>query len=317
MTSDEIKQRTNGILNNPVSIQVYFVLKTHQGISVKLADIDNGKTSNDLKNMYIQTLTESILHNEQFNVIELSHTDERTNAIYHYDLEEIPDDLNPLCNFSVSNTYEIFSFAQDDLKNITGLIIFLGSRNNHLILYKKHYTIGLIRRNSFMMFKSEERFVEMEEDLVRLSSDFQFMKIDNELFIMDLKTLEKFFGFHEIITKEALLAIDVIEGINILEDADVLREATDNVSFARKLTKVRNSSPILTLNIPNEKIINYTRITPGFIGKFKYSEDGEKIRLDTKKSKEAFVKLLNDDILKSELTQLYYDSLAKDQVITG
>ena len=34
--------------------------------------------------------------------------------------------------------------------------------------------------------------------------------------------------------------------------------------------------------------------------------------LDTKTSKQLFIKLLNDDFLTSELTRLYYDSLAKD-----
>lgn len=101
--------------------------------------------------------------------------------------------------------------------------------------------------------------------------------------IKDLSVLEKFFGFHEIIKREALLAIDQIENINLLEDMDVLREAIDDVTFARKLTKVRNASPVLTMNIPNEQIINFTKTTPGLAGKFKYSDNDTKIRLDTKK----------------------------------
>jgi hypothetical protein len=68
------------------------------------------------------------------------------------------------------------------------------------------------------------------------------------------------------------------------------------------------------LNIPNEKVIDFTRTTPGLKGKFKYSDSGRKIRLDTKASKLAFIKLLNDDFLKSELTDLYYASVAKDNV---
>ena len=45
------------------------------------------------------------------------------------------------------------------------------------------------------------------------------------------------------------------------------------------------------------------------------NEDGKKIRLDTKVSKTAFIKLLNDDFLRSELTELYYASVAKDNVL--
>ena len=39
------------------------------------------------------------------------------------------------------------------------------------------------------------------------------------------------------------------------------------------------------------------------------------ISLHTKKSKDLFVKLLNDDFLTSELTRLFYDSLAKDGIL--
>ena len=48
--------------------------------------------------------------------------------------------------------------------------------------------------------------------------------------------------------------------------------------------------------------------------KIRYSEDGSQFALDTKVSKDLFIKLLNDDFLTSELTQLYYDSLAKDNI---
>lgn len=42
----------------------------------------------------------------------------------------------------------------------------------------------------------------------------------------------------------------------------------------------------------------------------------KKIRLDTKASKNAFIKLLNDDYLRSNLTNQEYDSIAKDRIDT-
>ena len=49
-------------------------------------------------------------------------------------------------------------------------------------------------------------------------------------------------------------------------------------------------------------------------GKFKYSEDGLTIRLDTKKSKDAFIMLMNDAFLHSELSKRYYEAKAKDNI---
>lgn len=317
LTNEELKIRLTEILDGPVTIQVYFVLKDQHDLCIKLADIDNGESSRELKSIYINRINEDLLQNDQMSIIELSNTDERANAIYHYDLDDIPDDLNPLYNFDISNTYNTFSFANDDLKSINGYIILLGCRDKHILLYKKQYPIYLIRRDSFLMYKKDERFIKMDEDMIRMSSDFQFFKLDDELYIMNLSVLEKFFGFHKIIKREALAAIEEIDSIDILEDIEVLREATDNVTFARKLTKVRSNSPILTMDISIEKIIDFTKKTPGLKTEFKYTDDNKKIRLDTNKSKEAFVKLLNDDFLRSELTQLYYDSLAKDKLSTA
>ena len=46
----------------------------------------------------------------------------------------------------------------------------------------------------------------------------------------------------------------------------------------------------------------------------KYSEDDTKIILRTKKSKELFIKMLDDAYLTSELTNQFYESKAKDAV---
>ena len=60
--------------------------------------------------------------------------------------------------------------------------------------------------------------------------------------------------------------------------------------------------------------MEFTKTTSELTGKFKYSEDGTKIRLDTKKSKDVFLKLMNDAFLRSELTEQYYDN---SRVIQG
>ena len=61
--------------------------------------------------------------------------------------------------------------------------------------------------------------------------------------------------------------------------------------------------------------MEFTKTTSKLTGKFKYSEDGTKIRLDTKKSKDVFLKLMNDAFLRSELTDQYYEASAKDNTI--
>lgn len=99
-----------------------------------------------------------------------------------------------------------------------------------------------------------------------------------------------------------------------MENIQVLKDSAQDVSFARKLSKVKKTSPIFANNIPKDVIVEFTKTNPGLKGAFKYSEDGQTICLDTKKSKEAFIKLLNDAFLRSELTKEYYEARAKDNI---
>ncbi|HBB7571144.1 TPA: DUF4868 domain-containing protein, partial [Escherichia coli] len=91
-----------------------------------------------------------------------------------------------------------------------------------------------------------------------------------------------------------------------------IKELIDDVKYARKLTRVAKSSPVILANIENEKIIEFCKIYPVLVNRIRFNEDGTKITLDTKVSKDLFIKVLMDDFLTSQLTQFYYESLAKD-----
>ncbi len=116
------------------------------------------------------------------------------------------------------------------------------------------------------------------------------------------------------IFREASSAVENIGELKLLEDIQVLRDSAEEIAFARKLAKIKKGSPIFSNNIPKEVIVEFTKTNPGLKGAFKYSEDGQTIRLDTKKSKELFIKLLNDVFLRSDLTKEYYETRAKDKI---
>ncbi|MBR6558972.1 MAG: DUF4868 domain-containing protein [Clostridia bacterium] len=163
--------------------------------------------------------------------------------------------------------------------------------------------------------KSAERFEKISsDDILRLNGDFQLIRVGDEIFVTDVKALERNLGFNELIFREASTTIESIDSLEPLEDIQVLKDSAEEVSFARKLSKVKKTSPIFANNIPKEVIVEFTKTNPGLKGAFKYSDDGLAIRLDTKKSKEAFIKLLNGSFLRSELTNEYYEARAKDNI---
>ena len=311
-----IKERINKILSMNCSIEVFLILKAGEMI-IRRLDFENQDTTSELKKLFSENLFE-FFSNEDLGVCVLSSADSRTNAIYQFDYDFFPNELAFINDFEIAagNEIEFFSFKEFSLNQLSGYIIYLGNMEDGLVLYKKHYPISVIKRDTPLFhIKDDKRLVKLKDrDIIRMNGSAQAMKLDGKIYVLDLNSFEKIFGFEELIKNRAEETIKEVETIGLLEDVQVLRDSAEDIAFARKLSKIKEKSPVITLGIPNETIIRFTQTYPKLKGKFKYSNDGSKIRLDTKASKNAFVKMLNDDYLYSELTKQYYDSIAKDKV---
>ncbi|WP_461643944.1 anti-phage protein KwaB [Labilibaculum euxinus] len=300
--------------NDELGITVYCLLKNDMEYIPRTLDIKD-EDKKPLIKLFIDSLNETIISNEELDVLALSSSDERKNVIYEYDLD-IPSELESMDTIINSDDVKLFDFTVDKFSEVKSLLIEIGNNENQLVLYKTMASVNIFGRKNFFLkqVKADKRFEKIDDDFVRISSGFQLLKIKKALFVINLETIEKFFGFHDIIKKEAELSLKSIEDIKLLENPETLKELIDDVSFARKLTKVAKNSPVIKSNIPNIDIINFTLTHPAVKGKIKYNSLGDKIQLDTKASKNLFIKLLNDDFLTSELTKIYYDSLAKDDI---
>lgn len=320
MTIEEIKDKLSTLLGQPYTVQVYFVLKQDENLILRLADIEDEKTEPEVDKLFLEYMTDTVLNNNDLQVCELSTADERTNAIFHYDYTEYPEKLEVFQSFDIKQAtkeVEKFNFEQDNLSRLCGYIIYIGSMEDGVSLFKKHYPISLIKRDSFLLgaIKSKQRFeLVTGDDIIRLNGAVQLFRINGEIFVIDIKVLERNMGFNQLIYKAADETVQAIEELAIIEDIQVLRDSAEDIAFARKLSRVKKSSPIFKLNISKETIIEFTKTTHDLSGRFKYSEDGNEIRLDTKKSKDAFITLMNDAFLRSELTKQFYEAKAKDNI---
>ena len=137
--------------------------------------------------------------------------------------------------------------------------------------------------------------------------------INGEIYFMNLSILENVFHIHDVLKESARQQIALLQESGLVENIDALEIELENVSFARKFSKLVSNSPVLG-KVSNQAIIDFTNTHPALRSKFKYSAGGDKLQLVTKLSKKLFIKLLNDDYLTSSLTNQYYDSIAKDKV---
>ena len=268
----------------------------------------------ELKKLFVASIESSIISKEDHTVLPLSSADERGNCFYQYDLE-VPEGLGHLETIIGNDSLQNFDFNKNKFESIESLIIVLADSKHEISLFKKLSTVEVIGRGGFILGKSKHRIERFKDQLLRITSSFQALRVGGEIIIINLDAIEKEFGFHEVIIKEATKSLSVIEEKELVDNIESLKDLVSDVRFARKLTKVARNSPVIRLGIPNESIITFAKKHPLTKKKMKYNDNQTKFHLDTKVSKNLLIKILNDDLLTSELTKLYYDSLAKDDII--
>lgn len=319
----EIKNEIEEMLSENNGIMLYAVLKNEERKIIKFLNIadendDNNNTSSSLLKGFAEIIRNKFaVYNEDDEIIKLSSADERKNALYYYDLDEFPLEMEWLKGISNELAVrETFNFREDSLNQIIALIVVVGNENYNLIMYKQQYPISFLNRDRYMLtpILHENRLKRFDQDILRIDFNYQFFLWNDIVYISDIEKMEKICSFHDIIVNEAKISIQKIEEIQILDNAEVLRDELDNISFARKLTRIYKDSKVLG-KVSNQAIIEFSMRHHYFRNNpLKLTESKDKFILDTKKSKETFIKLMNDDLLTSQLTNSDYESLAKNNL---
>jgi len=264
-----------------------------------------------LQKQYLETISSKFITNENLSYLQLTQGDNRKNVIYYYDLPDFPAGLAVLKTINENPEIPEFSFLKDDINGIKAFVVSIGTETHKVLLYKKHIHLSLVKAATvFGIRVSNHRFVKVTEDIIKLSPGIDFMLVDGHLIINSLKTLESGFGFETLIRKQAEANIAAISGLALLEDMTPLLELAADLSHAKKIMSIRADSPVMSRSA--DEIGSFIKNHPTIKKKFRFSEDGRKLKLDTMVSKRLFIKVMNDDYLNSKLTLLEYDSLAKD-----
>lgn len=302
-----------------IGISMYALLNTTNNNNLFKINIED-EASGSLKNMFLNSIENLIMKQDELLLLNLSTCDERTNAIYLYDIDEIPEDLLHIDTILNSDDVELMNIEELRMSSIKALLVEIGNNEKQTILYKTMAPINVFKSSPKYVFLGKEfgehptRLRKIDEDLLRITSQFQLIKISNNLIVMDLNAIEKNFGFDKIIKKEATIGLNAIKAMSIVDNIEVLIELIEDLRYARKFIKIAKNSPVIKANIPNQNIINFCRTYTSIAGKIEFNTEGTKIILDTKASKDCFISLLMDNFLTSELTQFHYESVAKDNL---
>jgi hypothetical protein len=318
MTLEELRTKLESIVQmEGLGLNVYFLLDTEQGQVIKRANIIENVKPN-LVTAYRDSLNQ-IVANEDLTMIDLSAADDRQTAIYLYDLEEQPavfTYFESIQNDNEENPIPLFEFDTDNLADLEGYFVSIGDFENNVILYRKQMPINLFRQGKIYLVKGHDtQFDKIDKEFLRIDTKIDVLSADDSIMINNISILERHYEFRAIIEHEAMASLGNIYGLNILENIEVLKERVEDTAFARKLSKISTTSPVF--NLPTEHIMQFVRNHHILGNEFRYSDDETKILLDTKKSQNFFLSLMNDDFLHSQLTNFDYMTPAKDRLQAG
>lgn len=251
---------------------------------------------------------------------DLTAADLRQDAVFRYNLQNKPPQLLSLIEtVNAAPAITDFNHLTDQVTNLKAIVVVLGNGNEKLAVYKHHYPTNTYRRSGFSLWRAgigQDRFEKLNQDIIRMGHTIDFLYDGTDIFVTNFKVLEKFFGFKEAVKADSVVKLATLAGRNLIDNISLLEERISvqgDVTFAKKVIRAISHSRVLD-TVGNDQIIQFIKQHHGLSKKIKIDGAETKIVLDTKVSQNFFMKLLNDDYLKSELTKFEYDADSKDLV---
>ena len=312
MTKETLLEDIKVLTESSIGFELFFVLKNRD---IKKVHLDTTLYQN-MQTEFTKKVLDTFNVDVDFtlkSVADLS--DEKLESEYFYfDSDTMYDNLRFIIEFASQTDTNLFQLGENKYKDIDAILIKIGTQSNNVILYKHHYPINVLSKKSTInIFKEGDTFKEVIDDVFKIDINFDFLVVDEHIVINKLKTLETKFDYTEVIYAKAFENIEIITALDFVENLDMLKESIKTNKWAKKLNKVQGSPVIEIIRSNQEKVINFIKSHPklkqiNFTG-------NDKLKLDTKVSVERFLKLLDDDYLHSQLTEMLYDTNSKDSVL--
>ena len=239
-----------------------------------------------------------------------NYNDEDAKSIHYFTLDNIIDDVS---NLFLMNDIKPFS---DEMSKIEAIIVKLNiNEENYCILYKKLAPIHLLQKDKLSMFSFNDGMLqEVSQDILKLDNNFHFLAIDKKVFIFNFNILEKYFKYEDVILQKAKTNIELLETIEFLEDLEKLKVLSKNKIFAKKLHNIHNSPVINIIKENPSKVESFVNNHSELKDFFDINNGKLYLKKQTKKNAEKLIKLLNDDLIQSELTDIMYETINKEKM---
>ena len=310
MNKEEMQNSINEILyaDYHCGVTGYVCVKTDNGLQMKkllMTDALRNKMIDIMKSV----VTNKFL-NDDIVLDSAENISDNRNVLYEICQSE---DYKPFC--FLDNDDEINElFIDADKKNIIGMAFKLNYNSKAFWTYQHIYPMQLIdkSRSVLAVIAKGSTYDVLKNDVLKIESKVDILIIGNSLITSNIKLLQNSFGFEKFIRKEAAETIQLIKQMDIVDNIEKIEifEDKQKLTNAKKLMKAK-ISPVLKMD--RKELIDQIKKHPRYKEKIKIKDN--KIIVSSQKEANEFIKMLNDDIVRSELTNQEYDSSHKQPLL--
>lgn len=300
-TVEELRNSLESILGEGLNIRVYLGIGRPPEREYLRADV-SPEDAVVLCEQFVSGLRH-YFETEDLETLELSRLDERANTLYAYDLEEQPVEFGAIRQLHDGHEPAFFTFQGRTVSDVKALLVKISSSTASATFYKQVFPVSIVRREQILMSWRTDRFEILNEDVLKILPGFDVMLLDDEFYVASLPRFEKDFSFERAARKAMADVVQTVIAMDVVND---VKGYLANLDLPKKHVLRAKHSP--AFQIEPQDIIAFVENHPNYGLRV---VDG-KIHLNSKNSVRYLFKLLNEDILKSELTQTVYDARAKD-----
>jgi len=316
MTLPQLQKTIHSFIDHPdqLGLQLFFVIKSGQDFELLEPALDSKELEPALKKDFLEEIGQQFFAQGENDDLELQDlntaeaTDRRT--IYHIVAGEIPMAASLLKGMQDETHIKKYDPKNHDFTSIWGIVAKIGHDGHHLYLFKRNYPVNVVKKGiAYPLFFAQGALQLEKKELLKISSKFEWLSHKKDLFILNKNEFESSFEYVYAVETKANAAIDLILDAKIISDGTKLYDLSKQRNAVKKIISISGSNPVLKKS--PRQIVTFAK-KYGF--PLQLSEDKKTIELHNQKEARNLLKLFNDDLLLSELSDTKYDSRGKQKL---
>lgn len=308
MNTSEMQEKIKRIIDNEFGLAAFAVLNESGNITIAKFLFDDN-LNHLIKDLLEKNLRDNYLQ-EETQLDSAENIDDNRKILYEI-LQST--DYNP---FGFLDSFRSITkkYSEKDIEQIIGFAFRININETAVWLYQQVVYPQLIKRsnNVYAILSRNNVYAPLNKDVLKIENKIDIIIIDSSIITSNISLMQRVFQFENYVRKEADRTISMISTMGIVDNLDKFIAFGDKKALtnAKKLMKAKNS-PVLRME--KSALLKKLTTLPRYKNKFEI-ENG-KIKISNQKQAAEFLKMLNDSILKSELTDAEYDSSVKKELL--